>query len=492
MVLLTCFLMKASVSNSTQQPQKQQQREEEGPPSDAPATVTTELCALPLNTNNANASTQLKWVKVTYPADVLSCDDVTMADASGMEELGAWDGLELGHFLQLAMKRFGDSLYGLVNLGGAPDAGNGCCADTLRVWARNGTVRDIDLVTPLEKTFPSSSYDYASHTFDLSLLDGELVAFLSANYKEGALNGAVVDVVVAVSTVTGEVVPTKDGKQYFSLYEELGTMSKAAQDTIYRIPFYVAPNASSSSSDSDSIVEEWHINGVERFTTQTDHVDILAVTHRLLSELILISDPWTTQSAMEGGGGGGGEILQRFGVAVPGTGGEVRHTFGVDAEGPLARQWSGVHNVRHHWNPFPPAAQGPMRKQQGGGEGKGGRESVATLVNGITGFNGSFVFEFDLRLSPESQAAQPLSDAAFATSYRAAQCPFAANAQGGARAIGNPPQGSGAAGVWLVGAGTATEPKHGLGIACVDNQGGYKQFSAAGNVYDSFTYITLE
>ena len=51
-----------------------------------------------------------------------------------------------------------------------------------------------------------------------------------------ALNGGEVDVVVAVSTATGEVVPTKDGKQYFSLYEELGTMSTAAADTTADVP----------------------------------------------------------------------------------------------------------------------------------------------------------------------------------------------------------------------------------------------------------------
>ena len=165
------------------------------------------------------------------------------------------------------------------------------------------------------------------------------------------------------------------------------------------------------------------------------------------------------------------------------------HTFGVDASTPLASPWDGLHNVRYHYNP-----------SGGGFRNAGGRESVATFVNSIAGQNSSFVFEYDLNLSPEVDAATPLDDSVFNTTYRSGKCPFLANAQGGARAIGNPPSsegsgsgksgsgksGSDSVGVWLVGSGTSMD-----GLVCVDSEGSSKNYPADGSLYDAFAYITV-
>jgi len=109
---------------------------------------------------------------------------------------------------------------------------------------------------------------------------------------------------------------------------------------------------------------------------------------------------------------------------------------------------------------------------------------VTAFVNGIDGTPSSWVAEFALSLAPESLlgggdgGAGPPTDAAFATTYALRACPFAADAQGGARAIGR--------GVWLVASGTALE-----GLVCVDEAGGSSAWPFAANFYDPFTYITV-
>ena len=65
----------------------------------ASADEITELVALPPADGASSTSQVLKWVKVTYPSAVTTCSDVTMEDATGSPELGAWDGLDLGRCL---------------------------------------------------------------------------------------------------------------------------------------------------------------------------------------------------------------------------------------------------------------------------------------------------------------------------------------------------------------------------------------------------------
>ena len=59
----------------------------------ASADEITELVALPPADGASSTSQVLKWVKVTYPSAVTTCSDVTMEDATGSPELGAWDTL---------------------------------------------------------------------------------------------------------------------------------------------------------------------------------------------------------------------------------------------------------------------------------------------------------------------------------------------------------------------------------------------------------------
>jgi hypothetical protein len=211
--------------------------------------------------------------KATYPKNVSSCASVGLDDATNASAaLGAWDNLDLGSPLLLTGKNYGDIFYGYINTGRAPAEGS-CCADTLRAWSKaDGSYKDIDLVAPLEAIFPASEYDYSTHTFDLSLLDGELVAFMMCQFNttaEDGLNGALVDVVVALSVEDGTVKSTADGKPYFSLWEDLGTL-EGGSASVYSVQF--APLA-----DDDNVnVEEWHGNGVTRFVT-LDGTDVIAV-----------------------------------------------------------------------------------------------------------------------------------------------------------------------------------------------------------------------
>ena len=272
-------------------------------------------------------------VNVTYPEDVSSCNQVSFSDGTGAAVLGAFDSLDLETPLKLTGKNYGDFFYGYVNTGRAPSDGS-CCADTMRIWSMSdGSSRDIDLVEPLANLpFNSSTFAYATHTFDVALLNGETVAYCMAQFEEDGsmLNKAKVDVVVAISMETGLAVPTVSGDAYFSLWEKLGTLSEAPSDSVYKVQF-------TALSDDPNNDEEWHGNGVSAFTT-ADGTDILGVTHRNLNEAILLSNPWTTDS-----GSGGGAILQRFGLVANGNT-EVDHIFGLSSEDAGAA-WDGLHNV---------------------------------------------------------------------------------------------------------------------------------------------------
>ena len=237
--------------------------------------------------------------------------------------------------------------------------------------------------------------------------------------------------------------------------------------------------------------EEWHGNGVARFTAM-DGTAVLAVTHRNLCEAILVSDPWVAPRQR-----GGGEILQRFGMVTnPAV---ESHVFGLDGSLDDLPSWSGVHNAYY------------TRYEDTG------TETVTIFVNGYAGGSASYVYEFDVKLVPESSllhhrkpAAGAIStaggheaqgegdrgegregegavdDSVFATNYRTAACPFLAGAQGGARPIGK--SGAEGNGVWVVGSGVS-----GSGLVCVDQAGGSLSFPANGTemaLYDSFTFFS--
>ena len=95
---------------------------------------------------------------------------------------------------------------------------------------------DVDLVSPISAVFNKSSFAYATHTFDLTEIEGEVVALCMAQFEEDEdLNKAKVDVIVAISMETGKLIPTLGGKPYFSFWEELGTTSTNPSDSVYKV-----------------------------------------------------------------------------------------------------------------------------------------------------------------------------------------------------------------------------------------------------------------
>jgi hypothetical protein len=54
--------------------------------------------------------------------------------------------------------------------------------------------------------------------------------------------------------------------------------------------------------------EQWHGNGVLRFTTK-DGTNLVAFTQRMAAQAVIMRDPWVHASAA-----GGGKIVQRFGT----------------------------------------------------------------------------------------------------------------------------------------------------------------------------------
>ena len=168
----------------------------------------------------------------------------------------------------------------------------------MRIWNKDdGSYTDIDLVTPMENVFSGSTYDYATHTFYLDDYNGEVVAFCMAQFNEPDLGNAPVDVIVAISMETGNIVQTKAEDNYFSFWEKLGTTSRNNEDSVFKVQHY------SMESQTNNGGEEWHGNGIARWTMQSGE-KIMAITHKSLSEAILISDPWEDPT--------NGAILQRF------------------------------------------------------------------------------------------------------------------------------------------------------------------------------------
>merc|ERR550537_854513 len=98
------------------------------------------------------------------------------------------------------------------------------------------------------------------------------------------------------------------------------------------------------------------------------------------------------------------------------------------------------------------------------------------FVNGMSGDSKSHAYEFDIRLTSEDEAEK--TDAAFATSHSSVAFSFQAQAQGGARALGN--------GVIIGACGAAM-----TGYEIVDAKGGRQTISHTGSLlYDPFVRVT--
>merc|ERR1712137_973256 len=350
----------------------------------------------------AKANSTIEWVKLEYPeTGPTSSLDVTVTPVSqATPELGSWYDLGMGSDVKGAMltaKIRESNMYTYVNTGKAPTQA-GCCADTMRVYPKGSTsVTDIDLESVMQEVFPGNSFAHATHTFDLTMLDGELHALAMVQYNESDLGGVKADSVVAVRLGDGSVRQTSLGEKHFSIFQNLGTMSESVDETRFKIQY------------GSGRQEEWHGNGVNRFQA-LDGTWILAITQRFANGAVLIKDPFTYSSAE-----GGGKVLQRFGTPAIYSGGSASsyHYFGMEnAAGHIS---SGVHNLWH--NVY------------------GDHETLTMFVNGMSSDSLSHAYEFDVKLTDETKAVA--SDAAFATDYTDVAFKFQARAQGGARALGN-------------------------------------------------------
>merc|ERR1712137_1250356 len=298
------------------------------------------------------------------------------------------------------------------------------------------SVTDIDLESVMQEVFPGNSFAHATHTFDLTLLDGELHALAMVQYAESDLGGAKADSLVAVRLSDGSVRQTSLGEKHFSIFQNLGTTSESADETRFKIQYYSGGQ------------EEWHGNGVNRFQA-LDGTWILAITQRFANGAVLIKDPFT-YSSIEGGG----KILQRFGTPAIYSGGSASsyHYFGMESA--VGHISGGVHNLWH--NVY------------------GDRETLTMFVNGMSSDSLSHAY-FDVKLTDETKAVA--SDAAFATDYTDVAFKFQARAQGGARALGN---------TVIIGASGAAL----TGFEIADANGGSQTISyTKGLLYDPFVRV---
>ena len=357
-----------------------------------------------------------------------------------MQELGAWDRLDLQYDLQLTARNLSGNLYGYIN---KYDVKLGT-ADTIRIWSYDtGEFRDIDVKAAIQEVVDASvvtSY-VAFHTFDVTYYNNDIVAFCMTQWTYKDLGGSMVDTIVAISMTTGKVVPTLDGLNYFSLYEQLGTSNTTSAASIYKQAF-----------TKTTKTEEYHGNGVLPFTTAAGE-EILGITQFFQNGATLIRNPWKVTKA-----NGGGSIVQRFGLPTE----IVSHVFGLSAADSKAA-WTACHNLQYTMYPD-------------------GRESLTMLVNTIAGSKFSWVYEFDIKLVPEGSVT-PIVDSIFATTYRKTVLPFQTQAEGGARRIGKDINSS----VYLVAAGIS-----GLGLYCADSSGDSLNWPCDNCAYyDPYTFITL-
>ena len=202
-----------------------------------------------------------------------------------------------------------------------------------------------------------------------------------------------------------------------------------------------------------------------RFTTK-DGTDLVAYTHRFMSEAVIIKNPYSYSYA-----NGGGTIVQRFGAPSEGQvdGAYHYHSFGIPPGSPFPSPWvGGVHNVWHS----PSSRSASMR----------GMESISMFINSATGSKTSMAVEFALNLT-EQKPGVTYDDSVFATTSVFAHCGFLAVAQGGARAIAD--------GVFIAASGVS--PAYGSQLQVIDSKGGVKAVKWPGEgivpLYDPFIRV---
>jgi len=108
----------------------------------------------------------------------------------------------------------------------------------------------------------------------------------------------------------------------------------------------------------------------------------------------------------------------------------------------------------------------------------GDRETLTMFVNGMSTDSKSHAYEFDIKLTSEDEAAK--DDSAFDTAHSSVAFSFSAQAQGGARALGN--------GVIIGACGAAK-----TGYEIVDASGGRQTISHSGALlYDPYVRVTAQ
>ena len=427
---------------------------------------------------SATSKPTVEWLHLTYPDDVSRAGDVTMelvnasANDAARAVLGNWSHLDLsiggGGGAMLSAKTLGDQMLVLVEVKDVPEgAGGGCCADTLRVYEKDASAKDLDLDALLAETFGASvAWVHATHTFDAFLEeDGKAAVLLQVQYEDADIGGAKVNAIVKVDVAAGTAVDTKDGDAYWSIEAKLGAETYDYNSTVYKMQYV------NESFGADS--EEWHGNGILKFDDAAG-TTLLALTHRFYEEAFVVKDPWTYGAA-----DGADAILQRFGTSPFASGDDsgdapTYHHFGLPAH---AREWTGgVHNV--WYTASSKTTSGGLR----------GKESITMFINSIDGRAGSFVFEFELKLAPREKATA-VSDAVFGgVAFAYAECHFKAQAMGGARVLGD--------GVYLVASGGGS----GAVFQVIDtaNSTNSKMVTYPGdtgsdtNLYDPYTRIVVD
>jgi hypothetical protein len=373
--------------------------------------ATKEYVALGPNAGGPTAgSTALEWVSVEYPVGVSNAKDVVFSKInSSVPELGAWFGLD-PQGLALTAKIVGDTMYALYDKSGE-GSGGGCCADTLRIYKRDGGGKfdSVNLTSAVEMALNSTDA-HVSHTFDMTTLkDGTLAALFQVKYLEEAIGGDYADAIVGMKVPEGTIIPTASGASAFNMFKEAGTMSTAKKDSRFKIQYY------KDSSSSGGGGEQFHGNGVQRFTSRSG-IAYLAFTHRMDAEAVVFKDPFTYSSAE-----GGGKIVQRFGTP------SLYNEYGVTATRYFGLNTSatyfdsGVHNVF-----YTRSSQSTSLR---------GTETISLFVNDQGGK--SAAYEFAFHPLEEGSKADPGDDTVFNVGYVFAKLSFAAQAQGGARTIGD-------------------------------------------------------
>merc|ERR1712050_185147 len=284
-----------------------------------------------------------------------------------------------------------------------------------------------------------------------TLKDGTLAALFQVKYAEPGLGGAYGDAIVAMKISDGSIIPTASGAQVFNMFKEAGTTSTTSKDSRFKIQYY---NSTSG--------EEFHGNGVQRFTSKSGTV-YLAFTHRSDAEAVIFKDPFTYTRPE-----GGGKIVQRFGtpslygtLSFPPSPSSYRY-FGLKSSASAFD--SGVHNVFYTKSSLSTPIEG--------------KETISLFVNDQDGK--AAVYEFGFNPVEEGGTADPGDDTVFNTDYVFAKCSFDAQAQGGTRTIGN--------GVFLVMSGADS-----TGLEVVDTANSTHSVAYSGSsprpMYDPFIRV---